>query len=160
MSAGSWQLFAEALEEENVCLAELGAAALAMTSALVSGNAAEIEAADRNVDARLILHGRAQQHRLKMMRKGFGDLTLRQVCGYAPGPLRRQVFTSLRQMRTRGIALQITVRNNRTLITAGLRRIANVIAMLQKSLIEQTGTYRRRGTVAPPQGSVIVSRKA
>jgi hypothetical protein len=160
MSSGSWQAFADALEDENRCLGELGAAALAMTSALVSGSAAQIEAADRSVDALRILHAQAHARRMKMQKSGFGDLTLRQVCGYAPGPLRRVVFGSLRDLRTRGIALQITVGNNKALITAGLRRIAKIIAAMQKGLTEQTGTYRRRGTVAPPNGSLIMSRKA
>jgi hypothetical protein len=31
---------------------------------------------------------------------------------------------------------------------------------MQKSLGEQPGTYRRRGTVPPPNGSLIVSRNA
>jgi hypothetical protein len=95
-----------------------------------------------------------------MMKSGFGDKTLRQVCGYAPPSLRRSMFTSLRELRTRGIGLQITVGNNKVLIVAGLARIANTITLLRKSLPEQTGTYRRRGTLAPSNGSLIVSRKA
>jgi hypothetical protein len=160
MSAGSWQLFADALAAESECLGELGAAALAMTSALVFGPAADIEASDRSVDARRVLHAQAHLRRITMMKAGFGDLTLRQVCGYAPGPLRRGVFSSLRDLRTRGVALQITVGNNKALINAGLARIASTIAVMQKALSEQTGTYRRRGTMTTPNGSLIVSRKA
>jgi hypothetical protein len=160
MSAGSWQVFADALAAENECLGELGAAALAMTSALVFGPAAQIEATDRSVDARRVLHGQAHLRRVTMMKSGFGDLTLRQVCGYAPPPLRSSIFGSLRDLRTRGIALQITVGNNKSLINAGLARIANTIVVLQKNLGEQTGTYRRRGTLTPSAGSLIVSRKA
>jgi hypothetical protein len=160
MSEGSWQSFAEALAAESDSLGELGAAALAMTTSLVFGPAAQIEAADRSVDARRILHVQAHRRRVAMMKSGFGDLTLRQVCSYAPGPLRRSVFSSLRDLRTRGIALQITVGNNKALINAGLARIASTIAVMQNALSEQTGTYRRRGTLAKPNGSLIVSRKA
>ncbi len=160
MSAGSWQAFADALEDENRALAELGAAALELTGVLVRGSAAQIEAADRVLDSRRILHAQAHARRIKMQKSGFGDLPLRVVCGHAPPSLRRAVFTSLRDLRTRGIGLQITVANNKTLISAGLRRIAKTIAALQKGLSEQSGTYRRRGTVAPPNGSLIVSRKA
>jgi hypothetical protein len=160
LSAGSWQAFADAIEEENRCLGELGAAALAMTGALVSGTAAEIEAADRGVDARRILHVQAHARRSTMMKSGFADLTLRQVCGYAPAPLRRAVFTSLSELRTRGIALQITVGNNKALIAAGLARISKIIAVMQKTLSEHSGVYRRRGTVTKPNESLIVSRKA
>jgi hypothetical protein len=160
MSAGSWQAFADALAEENRCLGELGAAALAMTSALVFGPAAQIEATDRSVDARRILHAQAQLRRTAMMKSGFGDLTLRQVCGYAPMPIRRALFSSLRELRTRGIGLKITIGNNKALITAGLARIAKTIEVMQKSMSDQTGTYRRRGTLEPPSGSLIMSRKA
>jgi hypothetical protein len=160
MSAGSWQLFADALAQESECLGELGAAALAMTTALVFGPAAQIEASDRSVEARRILLARAHQRRIAMMKAGFGDATLRQVCGYAPPALRRSLFASLRDLRTRGIALQITVSNNKALINAGLARIASTVAVMQKALSEQTGTYRRRGTLATPKGSLIVSRKA
>jgi hypothetical protein len=160
MSAGSWQTFADALEDENRCLGELGAVALAMTSALVFGTPAEIAAADRSVETRRVLHAEARARRAAMMKAGFGDLTLRQVCGHAPGPLRRSVFTSLRGLRTRGVALQITVANNKALIGAGLERIAKTIALIQKNIAGQTGMYRRRGAVVSSSASLIVSRKA
>jgi hypothetical protein len=160
MSPGSWQLFADALAGENECLGELGAAALAMTSALVFGPAAKIDASERDVEAQRVRHAQAHLRRVTMMKAGFGDLTLRQVCGHAPAPLRRSVFSSLRDLRTRGIALQITVANNKALINAGLARIAKTIVVMQRSLSEQTGTYRRRGTLTAPNGSLIVSRRA
>ena len=160
MSGGSWQSFAAALEAENVALGELGAASLAMTSALVFGGAEQIETADRTVETRRVAHAQAHARRIAMMHSGFGELSLRQVCSYAPAAFRRALFTSLRELRTRGISLRITVGNNKALIAAGLNRISNTIAMLQKNMTDRTGTYRRRGTVAPPNGSVIVSRKA
>jgi hypothetical protein len=160
MSMGSWNVFVDALSAESECLGELGAAALAMTTALVFGPAAQIEAADRSVDARRVLHAQAHLRRVTMMKAGFGDLTVRQVCGYAPAAVRRSVFSSLRDLRTRGTALQITVSNNKALINAGLARIAATIAVMQRALGEQNGTYRRRGTLAAPNGSLIVSRKA
>ncbi|MGD0475513.1 MAG: hypothetical protein ABSB70_20185 [Candidatus Velthaea sp.] len=160
MSAGSWQAFADALEQENRCLGELGAAALALTGVLVCGTPAEIEAADRMLDARRIMHAQAHQRRVSMMKRGFGDRQLRQVCAYAPPALRRSVFTSLRELRTRAIALQITVANNKTLINAGLTRIANTIAVIQKSLNDEAGTYRRRGKASGRSASLMVSRKA
>jgi hypothetical protein len=160
MSAGSWNAFADALAAESECLGELGAAALVMTTALVFGPAAEIDAAERSVDARRVLHAQAHLRRVTMMKAGFGDATLRQVCGYAPPSLRRSLFSSLRDLRTRGVALQITVSNNKALINAGLARIASTIALLQKNLSDKPGTYRRRGTLVAPNGSLIVSRKA
>jgi hypothetical protein len=160
MSAGSWQAFADVLSEENRCLGELGAAALAMTSVLVLGTAPEIEAAARDVEAKRVLHAQARVRRTTMMQSGFGELTLGQVCGYAPRALRRSVYLSLRDLRVRGIGLRITVGNNRALITAGLKRISSTIAVMQKNSGESSGTYRRRGVLAPANGSLIVSRKA
>jgi hypothetical protein len=95
-----------------------------------------------------------------MMKRGFGDLTLQQVCAYTPGPLRRTVYGTLHEMTTRGIALRITNGNNKALIMAGLERLQKTIALLQRSFTEQPGTYKRRGTVPLANGSVIVSRKA
>jgi hypothetical protein len=56
--------------------------------------------------------------------------------------------------------LQLTVANNRALIVAGLERLARTVAVLQRAGTEQTGTYKRRGVVPPPDGSVFVSRRA
>ncbi len=160
MSAGSWQTFADSLSDENRALGELGAAALAMTTVLVLGTAADIERAERDVELKRVIHAQAHLRRTLMMQRGFGDLTLQQVCSYAPRPLRRSVYTALRELRTRGIALRITVGNNKALINAGLKRITNTIAVMQKNVPGQVGTYRRRGTVTPSNGSLIVSRKA
>jgi hypothetical protein len=160
MSGRSWQAFADALQAENAALGELGAAALELTRALVFGNAAAIEAADRQVNARRMLHAEACQRRTKMMTEGFGDLPLRQVCAYAPAPMRRELFVTLRELRTRGVALKITLGNNKALITAGLKRIAAILTALQKSVAERTGTYRRRGRIETSNASIIMSRKA
>jgi hypothetical protein len=63
-------------------------------------------------------------------------------------------------MQTRGIAIKLTVDNNKALILAGLERLQKTLALLQQAGAERTGTYRRRGTIPPPSGSVLVSRKA
>jgi hypothetical protein len=160
MSADSWQAFANALAEENRTLGEVGSAALKLTSALVGGTPAAIEAAERSVAAAHVLYSLALGKRTTMMKRGFGDLTLRQVCAYAPGPLRRTVYATLHDMTTNGIALRITNNNNKALILAGMERLKKTISVIQKSLSEQPGTYKRRGIVPPPSGSVLVSRRA
>jgi hypothetical protein len=159
-AAASWQGFVDLLVEENARLAELGTAALAMTDALVSGSPADLEATDRKLERARILYVQANERRAKLMAQGFGKLTLQQVCAYAPGPLRRTVYHTLHEMRTRGIALRITVGNNKSLIRAGLKRLENTIGVLQKCLTEQPGTYKRRGNVPLASGSVLVSRRA
>jgi len=160
MSAGSWDAFVDALAHESKLLGELGDAALAMTSALVSGLPAEIETTERKLEAQRVLYSHAHTTRTAMQQRGFGELTLQQVCAYAPGPLRRAVHTALHEITTRGIALQLTVTNNKALILAGMERLTKTVEILQQAMTEQPGTYKRRGIVPPASGSVIVSRKA
>jgi hypothetical protein len=160
VSAGSWKAFADALEAENRSLGELGAAALVLTGALISGSAAQIEADKDVLDARHTRYEHMHVRRSVMMKRAFGDLSLRQVCAYAPGPLRRTVYVALREMTERRTALLITVSNNKALITAGLQRISKTIRVLQNCMTEQTGTYKRGGIVSLTNGSVIVSRNA
>jgi hypothetical protein len=155
-----WQTFSDLLAQESLRLGELGNATVVLTDALVANDAEAIEAAERRVEARRLLHGTAYAERVAMMRRGFGALTLQQVCAYAPPALRRGLQATAHEIGVRTIALQITVQNNRALILAGMERLARTVAVLQRAGTEQTGTYRRRGVVPPPDGSVIVSRKA
>jgi hypothetical protein len=155
-----WQKFGEMIAEECRLLNELGAATLALTDALVANDAEAIEAAERRVEARRVLHGTAYAQRIAMQRRGFGKLTLAQVCAYAPPALRRRFYGIAHELQTSSLALKLTVSNNKSLILAGMERLARTVAVLQRAGTEQTGTYRRRGVVPPPDGSVIVSRRA
>jgi hypothetical protein len=155
-----WQQFGALVDEERRALRALGDAALAMTTALVQNDPDAIETAERHVEARRVLHGTAYAQRVAMQRRGFGDLTLRQVCAYAPPPVRRALYGVVHDIETCTVALELTVSNNKALILAGMERLARTVAVLQRAGTEQTGTYRRRGIVPPPDGSVIVSRRA
>ena len=155
-----WQRFTDLLLEENRLLGALGDASLRLTDALVANDPDAIEAAERRVEAQRVLHGTAYAQRIAMQRRGFGTLTLAQVCAYAPPALRRTMYGAVHELGTRGIALKLTVANNKALILAGMERLARTVAVLQRAGTEQTGTYRRRGVVPPPDGSVIVSRRA
>jgi hypothetical protein len=155
-----WQRFGEMIAEECRLLNDLGVAALALTDALVENDPDAIEAAERRVEARRVLHGTAYAQRVAMQRRGFGTLTLEQVCAYAPPALRRAFYGIVHELGTSSAALQMTVSNNKSLILAGMERLARTVAVLQRAGTEQTGTYRRRGVVPPPDGSVIVSRRA
>jgi hypothetical protein len=155
-----WQKFGAMIAEECRALNELGAAALALTDALVANDPDAIEAAERRVEARRVLHGTAYAQRIAMQRRGFGTLTLVQVCAYAPPALRRQFYGVVHELNTSTAGLKMTVSNNKSLILAGMERLARTVAVLQRAGTEQTGTYRRRGVVPPPDGSVLVSRKA
>jgi hypothetical protein len=83
-----WQNFAKLLGEENRLLAELNAAALSLTEALVANDPARIEATERRLEAQRVLHGTGYAQRIAMQKRGFGELTLTQVCAYAPQALR------------------------------------------------------------------------
>jgi hypothetical protein len=87
-----WQRFGEMIAEECRLLNELGAAALGLTDALVQNDPDAIEAAERRVEARRVLHGTAYAQRIAMQKRGFGTLTLEQVCAYAPPALRRAFY--------------------------------------------------------------------
>ena len=155
-----WQRFAEILGEESRRLGELGDAALVLTQALVANVPEEIEAAERRVEAQRALHGVAFAQRIAMMKRGFGELSLQQVCAYAPPALRRALYASAQEIAVRTLGLNVTVSNNKALILAAMERLARTVAVLQRAGTEQTGTYKRRGIVPPPNGSVIVSRRA
>lgn len=160
MSAPSWDGFRALLQEESKALGDLGSAALAMTDALVKTDVDRIQACEKKLEGMRVVHLQAQRRRFAMQRTGFGELTLEQVCAYAPGPLRKVFLGLSREMTIRGISLAITVNNNRALILAGLERLQKTVMLIQESMTESTGTYRRRGVVPKPSGSVIVSRKA
>jgi hypothetical protein len=160
MAADSWRAYGDMLAAENKALAQLGAAALEMTQALAGGKPAAIEAADKKVNAYRVVFTVAHDRRMAMQRRGFGDLTLAQVCLYAPAAMRRPLAALVRDMEVRGIALRITISNNKALILAGMERLQRVVRVLQASMAEKPGTYKRRGIVPPPTGSVLVSRKA
>lgn len=156
----TWQAFFDAVVEENQRVADLGWAALVLTDALVVNDAEAIEHAERRVEAQRVLLLHAHGHRMTMQQHGFGAVPLKTVCSYAPAPLRKELHGIVHELTTRGIALQMTVNNNKALILAGMERLTKTVAVLQQAVTEQPGTYKRRGVVPPSNGSVIVSRKA
>ena len=159
MSA-SWDGFRDLLQDESRLLGDLGRAALGMTDALVKNEPELIMAAERRLEAARVLHAQAQRRRAAMQEAGFGELTLEQVCAYAPGAMRRVFLGLSRELTIRGISLAITINNNKALILAGMERLQKTVALIQETMTESTGTYKRRGIIPKPAGSVIVSRKA
>src|ERR1035437_1984007 len=148
-----WQRFAELLADENRLLGELGGAVLGLTVALVVNDPDAIELAERRVEANRVLHGTAYAQRVAMQQHGFGKLTLAQVCAYAPPALHRSMYATMHELGTHGIALRLTVSNNKSLILAGMDRLARTVAVLPRAGTEQTGAYRRRGAVPPAHRS-------
>ena len=159
MSA-SWEGFRALLQEETRLLGELNNMALTMTDALVQRDIEKLNITERRLEGQRILHEQARRKRVEMQRAGFGELTLEQVCTYAPAPMRRGFLQLSRELTIRGISLAMTLHNNKTLIIAGMDRLQKTVQLIHDAMVESTGTYKRRGNVPKPSGSVIVSRKA
>lgn len=153
----SWESFEGALRAECAALQKLNTAALALTQVLVDGEPREIIDADRALNTARAEHQRAATTRRGMQARGFGTMTLQQVCQYAPRNLAWQFNQCLAELTCASISLGITITNNKTLIVAGLERVMKITAKIQEAMTERTGVYRRRGFVAPPTASVLVS---
>ena len=160
MANASWDSFRVLLQEESRLLGELNTVALAMSDALVHKDLDRINATERRLEGQRILHHTARRARLQMQSTGFGELTLEQVCAYAPGPMRRVFQQISRDMAIKGISLAMTVNNNKALILAGMERLQKTVELIHDAMTEKTGTYKRRGIVPKQNSSVIVSRKA
>ena len=155
----SWEAFNMALWEESVSLQRVNAAAYSLTSVLVKGAPEAITEADRLLNGARLVHQGASARRRGMQVRGFGSMTLEQVCRYAPRHLAGHFNQRLAELRYGAISLGITINNNKSLIVAGLDRLVKTTAKLQESMSERSGVYKRRGYVAPPGASVIVSSK-
>jgi hypothetical protein len=155
-----WETFVALIGAEAKALADLEQSALKLTDALVQNEPEVIEATERRVEAYAVLHASAYQQRTGMQKRGFGQLTLQQVAAYAPPAMRRAIYGYAHEIGVRRISLKLTVANNKSLIVAGMERLARTVALMQRAGSEQPGTYKRRGTVPAPNGSVIVSRRA
>jgi hypothetical protein len=155
----SWEAFGMALREEAASLQRLNAAALHLTRVLVDGSPEAILESDRALNAARAAHQQACSKRRGMQARGFGQMTLQQVCRYAPRHVAPYLQRSLAELTYGSISLGITISNNKSLIVAGLQRLVDVTHKLQEHATERTGVYKRRGYVAPPGASVLVSNK-
>jgi hypothetical protein len=156
----SWDAFASALQDESISLRHTHEAALALTKALVKNDPNQILATEKALDQARREYHAASGKRRGMQIRGFGSLTLRQVCTYAPRPLWLTLNQRIVELTTTSIGLRITNNNNKALIAAGMNRIVKITAALQKAANEGPRTYKRRGMVPPPTNSVLVSSKA
>lgn len=153
----SWEAFGRALQEEALSLQRLNAAAVHLTQVLVDGSPEAILESDRAVNAARAIHQNACAKRRGMQARGFGQMSLQQVCRYAPRHIAPYLQRSLSEITYGSISLGITISNNKSLIVAGLKRLVDVTHKMQEQATERTGVYRRRGYVAPPGASVLVS---
>ena len=153
----SWESFVGALAEESSLLKAMNDSALRMTRALVGGSADAIMSTERELDAARRSYQAACGKRRGMQVRGFGTMTLRQVCAYAPGNLRLPINQRLAELSNGSIQLGITTNNNKALIASGMERLMKMTSALQKATNDGPGTYKRRGFVPPPSNSVLVS---
>ncbi len=160
MASDSWDAFIAALAEEAQALSQVKACAGEMTRALIQGDAASISASERKLDGVRTLYARVSSVRRGMQARGFGQMTLRQVCGYAPRAVAAKIGQRLSELATLSIGVGLTVANNKALIVSGMERLVKVTSALQKATSEDAGTYKRRGFVSPPRNSVLVSSSA
>lgn len=156
----SWDAFAGALQEESVLLRRTHEAALALTKALVGDDPREIMSAERALDGARREYHSASGKRRGMQIRGFGSMTLRQVCMYAPRTMWPTLNQRVVELTTTSIGLRLTNENNKALISAGMQRLMKITAALQEAAHDGPRTYKRRGYVPPPTNSVLVSSKA
>lgn len=153
----SWDSFVSALAEESTLLSRMNDAALRLTRALVAGVVDEIFASEQELDGARRSYQAACGKRRGMQVRGFGTMTLKQVCAYAPRNMRFPLNQKLAELATGSIQLGITTNNNKALIASGMERIMKITSALQKATNDGPGTYRRRGFVPPPSNSVLMS---
>jgi len=156
----SWETFAGALQDEAAAIRRVHDAALHLTAALVGSTPAEILSAEKALDGARRAYQTISAKRRGMQARGFGKMTLRQVCAYAPRRLAATLNQRLYELTTYSIGLRISANNNKALIASGLDRLMKVTVALQKASNEGPGTYRRRGFIPPPSHSVLVSSRA
>lgn len=155
----SWESFAQALSDEAGLLSRVNEAAMQLTQALVENDIDKIGLAERQLDEARKAYVSAAGRRRGMQARGFGQMTLRQVCAYAPRPLMMTFGQKLAELTTGSISLGITTNNNKALIASGMERLMRVTEVLQRASSDQPGTYKRRGFVPPPNNSVLVSSR-
>jgi hypothetical protein len=155
----SWEAFGAALRGESSALGRLNAAALHLTQVLVDGSPEAILESDRALNAARAVYQAACSKRRGMQARGFGRMALQQVCRYAPSHIAPYLHKALMELSYGSISLGITISNNKALIAAGLQRLVDITHKLQESATERTGIYKRRGFIAPPGASVLMSSK-
>lgn len=153
----SWNTFCRMLADECAALSRLNTCAGHLTRVLVNGSPDDIVAADRQLNEARLDHAAASSKRRGMQVRGFGTMTLQQVCSYAPRHLAMQFDGRMAELSYGAISLGITLANNKALIAAGLDRLVRITSKLQERASERTGVYKRRGMVAPVGTSVLVS---
>lgn len=155
----SWQSFVDALTNECAAFAAVNERALELSQALVQNLPDSIVACQRALEDSRKQLVTARSRRRGMQHRGFGNLTLKQVARYAPPAISPQITKRIRQLTYFTIRLDLVNSNNRALILGAMERLMAVVAVMRRVQLQPL-TYKRRGIVAPPDRSMIVSREA
>ena len=156
----TWDGFVEAVREEARLLGDLNTSTRALTDALVKNKLQAMDRAQRQLEASRLRHEAALNVRMAMQRRGFADLPLSQVCGYAPPEVALALQSAIADMTYSAISIGISNNNNKALVHAGLERLDSTIKVLQNARSEKVGVYKRRGNVPRGTASVLVSQRA
>lgn len=156
----SWEAFVEAVDAEAESMGKLHHCAIVLTRALVQNDAGIIRTASQELENYRKQHLSHAGKRRGMQRRGFGRLTLRDVCRYAPRPMQPRLQARLSQLFYYVSSMRITNENNRALVVSGMDRLLKIVEVLRQAQGEKTGTYRRRGVNRKKDSSVIVSQQA
>jgi hypothetical protein len=156
----SWEAFCGVLAEESAALLRVHDLAMQLTRALVRSSPAEIVTAGRAVDEARRAYQASSAKRRAMQARGFGRMSLRHVCGYAPRRYRQLLEQRVYELTTLAVGLKITAKNNKALIVAGMDRLVQITTSLQRAASREPKTYKRRGFVPPPTNSVLVVKSA
>jgi len=154
----SWESFIDVLTQECAAFGALNERALELSVALVQNVPDKIHSTRRAVeDARKGLVA-VRSRRRAMQQRGFGNMTLKKVSCYAPPRIATQIQARIRQLTYYTIKLDLVNSNNKALILGAMERLMAIVAVIRR-VQAQPLTYKRRGIVAPPDHSMIVSHK-
>ena len=156
----SWNAFAAMLRAERDQLRALNVVAAEMTAALVANDVDAIALSERKLEVEQSRHTGVFVRRTETQKRGFGEMSISSVIAYAPREIAWNLYGDMCEIQVSTHALGLTNENNKALILAGMDRLMKTVAIIQRAGTEQPGTYKRRGTVPPPDGSVLVSRRA
>jgi hypothetical protein len=156
----SWEAFIGAIDAEAASMAKLHKTALVLTRALVQNEPQVIRVASEELEVYRKQHLSHAGKRRSMQRRGFGRLSLREVCKYAPRAFQPYVQNRLAELYYYVTSLRISHENNRALVIAGMERLLKVVEVLRAAQGDQSGTYKRRGIAKKKDSSVIVSQQA
>ena len=154
----SWESFVEALAHECAAFGAVNEKALEMSIALVQNVPERIHATQRALeDARKGLAA-ARSRRRAMQQRGFGNMSLKKVSKYAPPPISGQILAASKQLTYHTIKLDLINSNNRALILGAMERLMAIVAVIRRVQMQPL-TYKRRGIVAPPDRSMLMSHQ-